>query len=154
MPLLEAYAPIVGPGTLEELSLVAERVRGRSVLHVNSTAVGGGVAEILHRMVPLFRELGLDARWEVIRGGEEFYAVTKKIHNALHGQPAEFSSRDFQVYREATAENLSRLALDAEVVFIHDPQPAALVEKRGALRNRWVWRCHIDLSRPNERVWG
>ncbi len=152
MPRLEEYAPIVGADTLEELSLVADRVKGRSVLHVNSTAVGGGVAEILHRMVPLFRELGLDARWEVIRGGEDFYAVTKKFHNALHGQPAEFSARDFQVYGEATEENLSRLALDAEVVFIHDPQPAGLVEKRG--RNRWVWRCHIDLSRPNAQVWG
>ncbi|MCI0588243.1 MAG: glycosyltransferase [Planctomycetes bacterium] len=151
MPRLEEYAPIVGADTLEELSLVADRVKGRSVLHVNSTAVGGGVAEILHRMVPLFRELGLDAHWEVIRGGEDFYAVTKKFHNALHGQPAEFTARDFQVYGETTAENLARLALDAEVVFIHDPQPAALVEKRGA--NRWVWRCHIDLSQPDERAW-
>src|SRR5262245_34648348 len=114
MPRLEAYAPIVGPETLEELSLLADRVGGRSMLHVNSTAVGGGVAEILHRMVPLFRELGLDARWEVIHGGEDFHAVTKKFHNALHGQPAEFSTRDFQVYAEATAENLSRLALDAD----------------------------------------
>jgi trehalose synthase len=151
---LDDYRSIVGAGVLEELALLGERLRGRSVLHVNSTAVGGGVAEILNRLVPLLGELGMDARWEVIRGGEDFYAVTKKFHNALHGDPVEVTPRDYQVYEAATDENLSRMPLDADIVFIHDPQPAALVKRRRERLNRWIWRCHIDISRRDPAVWG
>ncbi len=153
MPGLDDYRGIVGADTVEELRLLASRVRGKSVLNVNSTAVGGGVAEILSRLVPLLRELGVDALWEVIKGGEDFHAATKRFHNALHGADAAVMDRDYQVYEETLEENLASLKLDADVVFIHDPQPAGLVQKRRALGNHWIWRCHIDLSRPDIEVW-
>jgi len=150
---LEDYRGIAGTEVLEELSLLARPLAGKSILNVNSTAVGGGVAEILHRMVPLMRELGLDVRWEVIKGGEDFYAVTKKFHNALHGDFQEVLPRDYQVYEDTIDENLTRLGLEDDFVVIHDPQPAALVKRRKSLRNLWLWRCHIDLSRPRPEVW-
>jgi trehalose synthase len=149
---LDAYAPFVGPGTIEEIRLLGERLRGRRVQNINSTAVGGGVAEILSRLIPLLREVGVDACWDVIHGGDEFFAVTKTIHNALHGQPVAFTERDVAVYMETTAQNLATLALSGDVVFVHDPQPAALIQRR-APGSRWIWRCHIDLSAPSPAVW-
>ena len=154
MARLEEYRGIVGPEVLHEIELLAERLRGKSVLHVNSTAVGGGVAEILNRMVPLLNELGVRTGWEVIKGGEAFYAATKKFHNALHGAQAEVTPRDYQAYEEAQDANLSELPLEADILLIHDPQPAALVKKRRTLKNIWLWRCHLDLSRPDPGVWG
>ncbi|HEX9426778.1 MAG TPA: glycosyltransferase [Candidatus Polarisedimenticolia bacterium] len=153
MPGLDDYRGIVGADTVEELRLLAGRVEGRSILNVNSTAVGGGVAEILSRLVPLFREMDVDARWEVIKGGEGFHAATKRFHNALHGAGASVMDRDYQIYEETLRENLASLNLEADIVFIHDPQPAGLVTKRTQLGNRWIWRCHIDLSRPDPGVW-
>jgi len=149
---LDAYAPFVGRATIEEIRLLGDRLRGRRVQHVNSTAVGGGVAEILNRLVPLLLELGINTRWDVIRGGDEFYAVTKSIHNALHGQPITLSEHDIAVYRETTEQNLRNLALSDDIVFIHDPQPAGLVAARTP-GSRWIWRCHIDLSAPVPSVW-
>jgi trehalose synthase len=153
MPGLDDYRGIVGVDAVEELRLLASRVRGRSVLNVNSTAVGGGVAEILSRLVPLLRELEVEASWEVIKGGEDFHATTKRFHNALHGAAATVTDRDYRIYEETLKENLASLKLDADIVFIHDPQPAGLVQERQALGNRWIWRCHIDLSRPDPEVW-
>lgn len=153
MPQLEEYRSIVGNDTLEELYLLAQRLKGKSVLHVNSTAVGGGVAEILNRMVPLLCEMDIDTTWEVIKGGEAFYAVTKKFHNALHGDVQEVLPRDYQVYVDTVDQNLAQMRLDSDIVFIHDPQPAALVKRRKELKNHWLWRCHIDLSQPDPRVW-
>jgi trehalose synthase len=149
---VDAYEPFVGAATIEELRLLGEQLRGRRVQHVNSTAVGGGVAEILNRLIPLLREVGIDARWDVIHGGEEFFAVTKGIHNALHGQPVTLTEHDFQIFRDTTAANLQTLALCDDIVFIHDPQPAGLIERR-AQGSRWIWRCHIDLSAPSLPVW-
>jgi trehalose synthase len=149
---LDAYAPFVGPGTIEELRLLGDRLRGRQVQHINSTAVGGGVAEILNRLTPLLCEVGLDARWDVIRGGDEFFAVTKAIHNALHGQPVALSEHDLEVYRETTRQNLGTLSLSKDMVFVHDPQPAGLIEQR-VPGSHWIWRCHIDLSSPSAPVW-
>ena len=153
MPQLEKYRSIVGNDTIEELHLLAQRLKGKSVLHVNSTAVGGGVAEILNRMVPLLSEMDIDTTWEVIKGGEAFYAVTKKFHNALHGDVQEILPRDYQVYVDTVDQNLTQMKLDADIVFIHDPQPAALVKRRRELKNHWLWRCHIDLSQPDPHVW-
>ena len=106
MPRLEEYRGLVGGDTLEELRLLASHLKGKTVLHVNSTAVGGGVAEILSRMVPLLRELEVDTRWEVIKGGEDFYAVCKKFHNALHGDNQEVLPKDYQVYEDTLDQNL------------------------------------------------
>ena len=149
---LDAYAPFVGHATIDELRLLGERLKTRHIQNINSTAVGGGVAEILNRLIPLFREVGIDARWDVIRGGDEFFAVTKTIHNALHGQPVALTPHDIDVFRETTEENLASLALSDDIVFIHDPQPAGLIERRPP-GSRWVWRCHIDLSEPSAPVW-
>jgi len=111
------------------------------------------VAEILSRMVPLLKELGLDARWDVIRGGEQFFGVTKKMHNALHGAAQEFTEEDQKIYWEAQEANLKEMNLESDILFIHDPQPAGLIKKREAAR-RWIWRCHIDVSNPDPGAWG
>ena len=153
MSMLDQYAEFVGRGTLDELRLLGQRLAGRRIVTVNSTAVGGGVAEILSRLVPLSRELGVEIRWEVIKGGEDFFAVTKRFHNALHGKPEVFSPHDYDVFRETTQRNLADMDLDADIVFIHDPQPVGLIERPHAQRSRWVWRCHIDLSTPQPDLW-
>jgi trehalose synthase len=150
---LDAYAPFVGPAVIEELRLLGDRLRGRHVQNVNSTAVGGGVAEILNRLTPLLRELGVEARWDVMHGGDDFFATTKKLHNALHGQAMlEMTAHDHEVFEETTAENLRSLTLSDDVVFIHDPQPVRLIRARPR-GSKWIWRCHIDLSEPAPGAW-
>ena len=153
MPGLEDYRPVVGPDTIDEIYLLGRRLAGKAAVHVNSTAVGGGVAEILSRLVPLMNELGMRARWDVIKGGEAFYATTKKFHNALHGESEDIGPRDYEVYEQTVAENSAAMDLDADFVFIHDPQPAGLVKVRKQGKNHWIWRCHIDLSRPDQGLW-
>jgi trehalose synthase len=151
--VLDGYEPFVGRGTLGELRLLGRRLEGRRIVTINSTAVGGGVAEILNRLVPLSRELGVDIRWDVIKGGEDFFGVTKRMHNALHGKAEPFSAHDREVFRETTQRNLADMDLDADIVFIHDPQPVGLIAARGSDQRRWAWRCHIDLSAPQGDVW-
>jgi trehalose synthase len=150
---LDDYAEVIGEGELEELRALAKPLRGRTVEMINSTAVGGGVAEILNRLVPLAEELDLQIRWDVMTGGEDFFEVTKSFHNALHGEPYHATRRDFEVFLAYNERNRTRLPLDSEFVVIHDPQPAALIEARKKSGNHWVWRCHIDLSHPNRGVW-
>ena len=150
---LEDYADLLGAGEIEELRALARPLRGRSIQMVNSTAVGGGVAEILMRLVPLADELDLNIKWEVISGGEDFFEVTKSFHNALHGAPYHASPRDFKIFLDYNEQNRATLPLDAEFVVIHDPQPAALIDARKPGSNHWVWRCHIDLSHPHRGVW-
>lgn len=153
MPGLEDYAAIVGESELDELRLIASKLKGRRVTNINSTATGGGVAEILSRMIPLLRELGVDATWQVIKGGEKFFAVTKKFHNALHGRKESLTSEDYEAYLETVRGNVADLNLDADIRFVHDPQPAALIEQKERLGGRWLWRCHIDLSQRDEGLW-
>lgn len=150
---LDDYAPIVGPAEVDEIRELARPLRGRGLVHVNSTAVGGGVAEILHRLVPLLEEVGIRARWEVIKGGGDFFAVTKAFHNALHGKPEPIRPDMLQTFREYGELNARQLDLDSDVVVVHDPQPVPLVEARGRDARRWVWRCHIDVSHPDPEVW-
>jgi trehalose synthase len=150
---LQDYMGLLGAGEIEELRALAKPLRGRSVEMINSTAVGGGVAEILNRLVPLAEELELKIKWEVMTGGEDFFEVTKSFHNALHGAPYHANSRDFEIFLAYNERNRARLPLDAEFVVIHDPQPAALIEQRKKNGNHWIWRCHIDLSHPNRAVW-
>ena len=152
IPLSE-YARILGQGEIEELRALARPLEGRSIEMINSTSVGGGVAEILIRLLPLAEELGLKMQWDVMSGGEEFFEVTKAFHNALHGAPYHATPRDFEIYTAFSELNRKQLPLDAEFVVIHDPQPAAMIEARGKNGNHWVWRCHIDLSHPNQTVW-
>ena len=150
---LSDYAAVIGEGEIEELRTLAKPLTGRSVEMVNSTAVGGGVAEMLNRLVPLAEELGLAIRWEVMTGGDDFFEVTKAFHNALHGEPYHADPRHFEIYREYNQQNLKRIPLDAEFIEIHDPQPAGFIESRQGRKSHWIWRCHIDLSHPNRSVW-
>jgi len=151
MARIEEYASIVGQSTIDDLRLLGDKLRGKVIQHINSTSVGGGVAEILNRMVPLLRELGVDTRWDLIKGGEQFFAVTKKFHNALHGRREEIAERDFEIFRETSAENVRDVNVHGDIVFIHDPQPIALIERKTG--NKWIWRCHVDVSDPNREVW-
>lgn len=148
---IEEYTPIVGQSVIDDLKLLAEKLKGRTVQHINSTSVGGGVAEILNRMVPLLRELGVDTKWDLIKGGEQFFEVTKKFHNVLHGRKEEVSQRDFDIFMETSSKNIEEINTYGDIVFVHDPQPIALVKKRG--NNKWIWRCHIDVSNPHQKVW-
>jgi trehalose synthase len=103
-------------------------------------------------MVPLLKELGVDARWDLIKGGDQFYAVTKKFHNVLHGKEEEITQHDFQVFMETSQKNIDEVNIYGDVVYIHDPQPIALINKKAG--NKWIWRCHIDVSNPDKKVWG
>jgi trehalose synthase len=150
---LDDYAPLIGDAEVAEIRTLARPLQGREVLMVNSTAVGGGVAEILNRLVPLSDELGIKIRWEVMKGGEDFFEVTKSFHNALHGGAYDAAAKDFDIFLAYNAQNQAQLKLDAEFIIIHDPQPAALIDGRQNHSGHWVWRCHIDLSRPNLAVW-
>jgi trehalose synthase len=153
MPLLDQYIPIIGNNVINELQMLGERLRGKVIRNINSTAVGGGVAEILSRMIPFFKELGIDARWDVIKGDEEFFIVTKKIHNALHGTKSVFTTRDFEVYYETQKRNAGEMDLSGDIVFIHDPQPAGLILEKNKHQNHWLWRCHVDVSNPQLEIW-
>jgi trehalose synthase len=151
---LQDYEEVIGKDVIDELKVVADRVRGRRLQNINSTPVGGGVAEILTRMVPLLRELGVDATWDVIKGDGAFFGVTKAIHNALHGKREVITDDMLEVYRANTEANLREMNLYGDFILIHDPQPAGLVQKKQEIGRWWVWRCHIDVSTPDPRVWG
>jgi trehalose synthase len=147
------YESIVGKQTIEELCLLAERLQGKRIKMVNSTAVGGGVAEILSRLIPLLNDLGIPTQWEVIKGGEDFFELTKKIHNALHGEEITFTQKMKEIFLEVSRENLRNTDVDQDFVVIHDPQPIVYVEAKDRTSAKWIWRCHIDVSSPNQEVW-
>jgi trehalose synthase len=151
-PSLADYAPIVGEETIEELRLLARPLHGCRVKMVNSTKVGGGVAEILQRLVPLVNSLGISLSWEVIYGDADFYDVTKQFHNAIHGGTYTLGEPGFEVFRRQTRRNAESMTFDEDIVVIHDPQPVGLVEQRKP-GQRWIWRCHIDSSHPHQQVW-
>ena len=150
---LQDYEPIVGRSCLEELRMLSEKFSGKIVQIINSTFIGGGVAEILEHMVPLLNQLGVDVRWNVINGSDEFFEVTKKFHNALHGKREKVSTRDFDLFSEVTELNLKEMSFYGDILFIHDPQPAGLIAKKKEIGRKWLWRCHIDVSSPDKKVW-
>ncbi len=156
MRTLKDYKPIVGPAVLNQLWQLAGNLKGLKVIHVNSTKSGGGVAEILSWMIPFMQELGIDTSWEVITGTEPFYNVTKMIHNGLQGNHVDLTASHQEIYEETNrlnAERLCPILREADVVFIHDPQPAMLLSFCPSKRGKWIWRCHIDASRPHRPVW-
>ena len=156
MPLATKYGTVVGEDVIRHLRQLAAKLRGARVLHINSTRQGGGVAEILEKLVPLQCELGMDARWEVISGSDDFYRCTKAFHNALQGQPVDVGPallREYEETNRRTAATLAQVAQKADFVFIHDPQPAALIHAFPERKGKWIWRCHIDLSHPYRPVW-
>ena len=151
---LEDYEPLLGEPEVAEMRALAKPLRGKRVQMVNSTKVGGGVAEILNRLIPLAEELEIDIHWDVLEGGADFFEVTKAFHNALHGGAYASNSEDFAIFREYNRRNFNLVRHDAEFTIIHDPQPAGLIEARREKAGHWIWRCHIDLSHPNSAVWG
>ena len=154
--MLEKYAQITGQDVIDQLQQLANLLKGMKVVHVNSTRVGGGVAEILEKLVPLSNELGLDTSWEVITGGDEFYQCTKAMHNALQGYTEPISQHLLDAYEQTNRENAEKMRPqleDADFVFIHDPQPAPLLGLCPGRRGHWTWRCHIDASRPYRTIW-
>ncbi len=152
MNRLEAYREMVPKGRIDFLMCMAEKLRGKKILEINSTKVGGGVAEILRSLVPLLEEVGLDCRWEVITGTEDFFDITKSFHNALQGKEQIIPPDNLKTYLDVNRENAGRLSFDADYVIIHDPQPAALIESRPP-EGKWIWRCHIDISSPQWKTW-
>ncbi|MBL7092003.1 MAG: glycosyltransferase [Candidatus Omnitrophica bacterium] len=151
---LSDYEAVVGKNVIEELRSLAQRLSGKVVRNVNSTAVGGGVAEILNRIIPLLNELGVCAHWDVIKGGERFFSVTKKFHNMLHGRDEELSPKEIELFLQTSAENLKTMNICADIIFIHDPQPIALIKNKPLFKkSKWLWRCHIDVSQPNPQIW-
>jgi trehalose synthase len=154
--LLEAYSGVVGPAVIEQLRQLSLLLQHLRVVHVNSTRLGGGVAEILEKHVPLMRELGIDTRWEIITGNPEFYQCTKAFHNGLQGKAVNMPSEwllNFEEVNAANAERLRPVLEEADIVFIHDPQPAPLLRFLPQRQGRWIWRCHIDIHRPHRPVW-
>ncbi|MCL7486546.1 MAG: glycosyltransferase [Desulfobulbaceae bacterium] len=154
--LLDAYSETSGQGVIDHLRQLAAPLRGMKILHVNSTRVGGGVAEILGKLVPLMQELSIDASWEVITGNDDFYQCTKAMHNALQGSRARIPRHLLDNYEQVNRDNGEQLREKleaADFVFIHDPQPAPLLTYCPARRGKWIWRCHIDASHPYRPVW-
>lgn len=149
--MISQYYGIAPKGDMLLLQHLCGRFENRTFLHVNSTREGGGVAEILHRMIPMLRDFGVDARWEVIKGDAAFYDITKKIHNSLQGDPEHFTKDMWEYHYEINRKNAEHLNLDADAVLIHDPQPAALIDFRK--NGTWMWRCHIDISNPRKETW-
>ena len=148
--MFNQYVGISPKSDLVLLQILGEKLHGKSFLHINSTKEGGGVAEILQRMVPILGELGIQARWEVIKGDAKFFDITKKLHNALQGNPEKITDAMWKYHFEINRYNAETLDLDADAVLIHDPQPSPLIEfKKTGL---WLWRCHIDVSNPQKDV--
>jgi trehalose synthase len=147
------YGKVIGQQTLETIFRIAERLSDKKVKMVNSTAVGGGVAEILNRLVPLLNELGVETHWEVIKGNEEFFNITKTIHNSLHGKEEPLTPQMKEIFLEFNRANAELMSFNEDYIFIHDPQPIALIAERNDHTAKWIWRCHIDVSSPFEPVW-
>jgi trehalose synthase len=150
---LADYGTILGRGLMAEIHRLAAPLEGKRVVHLSATAFGGGVAEINYTLVPLMRSAGLDAEWRIIHGEDEFFNVTKKIHNALQGNPQGLTAEEQEIYHRYNALNAQDFdESEYDFVINHDPQPAAMIDLYADRRARWIWRCHIDLSEPNRDV--
>jgi trehalose synthase len=153
---LEDFRESAGEEAVERLREAAAPLKGSRLVQISSTSFGGGVSELLYSHVALLQDLGIDADWQLLEGSDEFFTVTKLVHNALQGMPVPWTDAFENAYLERVRSNAERFEPDADFVFVHDPQPVALLtflEEMGRRRGRWVWRCHIDLSQPMEQVW-
>jgi trehalose synthase len=155
---LEAYRPIIGDERVEQIRALAEPLKGARVLHVNATAFGGGVAEILSTIVPLMNDVGVHTEWQVIRGADEFFNVTKAMHNSLQGMLLNWTPQMRDIWIRYNEMNAQLFDEDYDFVIVHDPQPAALLSLRTKLTGhrpsgKWAWRCHIDLTEAQVEVW-
>jgi len=153
MNSLNDYVDVVGKKYIEQLKTLALTLQKKKVVMVNSTKDGGGVAEILHRLVPLLNELGIETEWKTISGDKEFFNITKNIHNALQGQRICFTKQMLDYYLDVNKKNSENFEFNEDFVFIHDPQPLALIKYFNKNKSKWIWRCHIDLSKPDLKLW-
>jgi trehalose synthase len=154
--MMAEYMAVTSPNVMHQIEQLAAPLKGAKVLHINSTKEGGGVAEILHKLIPLKQALGIEADWDIITGNQEFYQCTKGFHNALQGMRQSISEKLLQNYENINKKNEERLRSKlqkADFVFIHDPQPAPLLKLISERRGKWIWRCHIDASKPYRQVW-
>ena len=149
---LADYATLVGPRLMSQIRSLAASLQGRRVLHLSATAFGGGVAEINYTLIPIMRDAGLEVEWRVIWGQDEFFQVTKAIHNALQGSPEGLGEAQKEVYAAYNRRNAEALRGEFDFVIVHDAQPAAVIEHAPETGRHWIWRCHIDLSEPNPAV--
>jgi len=151
---LSDYRPVVGDEAIDEIQELARPLKGARVVHINATAFGGGVAEILNTLVPLMRDAGLDAEWQVIKGADEFFNVTKACHNGLQGMDIPFTEEMKGVWRRYNEMNAGKFEGQYDFVIVHDPQPAGLRHYYDDGEDmHWIWRCHIDTSEPNPDYW-
>lgn len=148
---LEQYREVAPKGTIDFLRRLSDLVQGKRFLHINHVRYGGGMVDILRRLVPVMKAMGVEARWEVIAGTQEFTDVTRRIADGLQGRPETITDEMYQIYLDVSARNAKSLDLDADLVFVHDPQPAALIDHRKG--GKWVWRCHLDAGQPHRPVW-
>ncbi len=154
---VDDYVPHAGEEAVARLREAAEGLKGSRVLHISSTAFGGGVAELIPTQIAIMRDLGIDAEWKLVEGSEAFFAVTKLAHNALQGGSVPWTAEMENVYLEHVRSSAEGFEEPADFAVVHDPQPVALasfLEEHGQRRGKWIWRCHIDLSQPREEVWG
>jgi len=150
---LDKYRGVAEDALLDEIHTLAEKLVGARIAHVNATANGGGVSEILKSLVPLYRDLGIDATWHVMSGNMPFYEVTKRIHNSLQGADFHLAAEEWDVYLSNSRLNADALRGGFDVVFLHDPQTAGIPQFANGAASRWVWRSHIDTSTPNPNTW-
>ena len=151
---LADYRSIIRRDLYDEIQDLSARLEGAKVLHINATSFGGGVAEILYTLVPLMRDAGLEAEWGVMFGAEPFFNVTKGFHNALQGADYELSIEGRAIYEEYNRQSAAEIEGDWDIIFVHDPQPALMKHFSGGYSpdTKWIWRCHIDTSTPNQQV--
>ncbi|HEY6058896.1 MAG TPA: glycosyltransferase [Candidatus Limnocylindrales bacterium] len=150
---LDAYAGVAGADAIAGIRQLAEPLRDARVLHVNATKFGGGVAEILPTLTALMRDVGLEAEWRIMPGSDDFFNVTKLIHNGLQGMDVGLDDAQRRVYDAASRRFADAFEGQYDFIVIHDPQPASIRALRPDDGGRWVWRCHIDLTAANADVW-
>jgi trehalose synthase len=146
------YATIATRGLMDEIRRLAEPLQGKRVVHLSATAFGGGVAEINYTLIPLMADAGLSVEWRIIKGQDEFFEVTKTIHNALQGDPKGLTEEQMEIFRRYNAENAAEFEDDYDFVVVHDPQPVAMIDHFPDSKAKWIWRGHIDFSTPNPQV--
>lgn len=149
---LEDYRDIVGDEVIATVYKMARKLYGKHVVHINSTYQGGGVAEMLQTLVPLMNDAGIDAGWRILHGNPDFFTITKKFHNALQGEPINFTLIKKQLYLQANEYFSEYTHIDHDCVIVHDPQPLPLIQFYRKSQP-WIWRCHIDLSHPESHLW-
>ncbi len=152
MRKLDDYAGIVDDSLIEEIRAKAKGLKNAHIVHINSTYMGGGVAEILSSLIPLFNDIGIRCGWRILHGTPDFFAITKKFHNGLQGEPVELSEQEKEIYIHTNQNYAGYTHLSHDAVIIHDPQPMPLVMFLPQIQP-WAWRCHIDLSSPNQMIW-